>query len=195
MTSKQRIAILADWWPRACEVQGWRRDDREQRLEVVSQAVGRPITSFNDLDNGADIDKVKAHLGALAENVRATIELTPAGRDYGIRRRYLYLIRQHSRELAMGDRQSAMTYALKLAHDKFHQTAGINILEDLTTHQLLQLVMTLNARLSSKTRAAKNASLTSEETFPDQVEFSESPRSRASQRPVLNKSHASHHSR
>ena len=174
MTSKQRIAILADWWPRACEVQGWRKDDRPKRLEVVSEAVGRQITSFNDLDNAVDIDKVKAHLGMLAEDLDATAELTPSGADYGYRRRVYWLIRKHARPLG------GEPYILQLARDRFHLAAGFRTIEDLTTQQLHQLMMTLNARSHSKRRRAdlqirSNASLTSDETFPDQVEFAPVP--------------------
>ena len=151
MTSKQRIAILADWWPRACEVQGWRKDDRPKRLEVVSGAVGRQIESFNDLNNSDDIDKVKAHLGMLAEDLDATTELTPSGADYGYRRRLYWLIRKHARPLG-GD-----PYILQLARTRFHMAPGMNTIEDLATEQLHQLMMTLNARRSSKARAAKSA--------------------------------------
>ena len=171
MTSKQRIAILADWWPRAAEVQGWRRDDRAKRLEVVSEAVGREITSFNDLDNAVDIDKVKAHLGMLAEDLDATAELTPAGADYGYRRRLYWLIRKHARPLG------GEPYVTQLARDRFHLAEGFSTIQDLTTAQLHQLMMTLNARRHSKARIAKNASLTSEEQFPDQVEFKPDPES------------------
>ena len=165
MTSKQRLAILADWWPRACEVQGWRKEDRPQRLAIISEAVGRPVSSLNDLDNSADIDRVKAHLGGLAENIAAIAELSPAGADQGARRRYLWLIRQHGRALG-GD-----PYIRQLARDRFHIITGLAALDDLSTEQLRQLMMTLNARRHSKHRAAQNDSLTSEETFPDQVEF------------------------
>jgi hypothetical protein len=168
MTTKQRIAILADWWPRACSVQHWRRDDRPKRLSVISEAVGRQIGSLNELDNAADIDKVKAHLGALAEELDSAIELTPAGEDYGYRRRLLWLIRKHGMALSPSAPES---YVFALAHDKFHLTHGLSVLEDLTTDQLHQLMITLNARRHTKLKELSNQSYTSEETFPDQVAF------------------------
>ena len=119
MTSKQRIAILADWWPRACEVQGWRRDDREKRLEVVSEAIGRRIETFNDLNNSDDIDKVKALLGMLSDEIKSTVELTPAGEEFGYRRRLYWLIRKHARHLG------GEPYILQLARDRFHIVPGL----------------------------------------------------------------------
>jgi hypothetical protein len=184
MTSKQRIAILADWWPRACEAQNWRKDDREKRLAVVSQAVGREITSFNDLNNSSDIDRVKAHLGFLCDNVKATIETLPApqvelsagqGSQFktdtaGYRRRLFWLIRQHGRALSP---TAPEHYILSIAADRFHLVAGLRTLEDLTTPQLHQLMITLNARRHKKQSALSDQSYLSEETFPDQVEFQE----------------------
>jgi hypothetical protein len=169
MTTKQRIAIMADWWPAACAVQRWDRNDRSLRLQVVSQAVGRTIYTLSELDNAADIDQVKAHLKFLTDDLDGAGE--SGNPDPGDRRRYLWLIRRHSAALAIGDRQSAMSYALALARDKYRLAEGFSVIEDLTTEQLRQLMMTLWARLVAKRRASKNASLTSEEQFPDQVEF------------------------
>lgn len=39
MTSNQRTAIMADWWPAACRVQGWNSNDRDLRLRVLSLAL------------------------------------------------------------------------------------------------------------------------------------------------------------
>jgi hypothetical protein len=169
VTTKQRIAILADWWPAACQAQHWDPKDRPLRLQTISQAIGRTIYTMADLDNAADIDQVKAYLKLLADDLDGAHE--SGNPDPGERRRLLWLIRRHSAALAIGDRQSAMSYALALARDKYHITEGFSVLEDLSTEQLRQLMMTLWARLVSQRRAAKNASLTSEETFPDQVEF------------------------
>jgi hypothetical protein len=169
MTSKQRIAILATWWPRACDVQNWRPSDREKRLEIISEAIGRPISSMCELNNADDIDKVKAYLGMLAEDLDATAELTPAGAEYGYRRRLFWLIRRDARPLG------GEPYILALARDKFGLLPGWSTLEDLTTARLHQLMLTLHARQFSKGRQAKNASLTSEEQFPDETEFQEAP--------------------
>ncbi len=165
MTSKQRIAILADWWPKAADANHWPRNDRSKRLDIISQAVGRTITTMNDLDNAKDIDQVKAHLLALADNLHGAVELTPSGADYGYRRRLFWLIRTHALPLG-GD-----PYIWQLCRDKFHFAHGWNTIEDLTTHQLHQLMITLNARKHSKAKSDQNASLTSQESFPDDCEY------------------------
>ena len=174
MTSKQRLSILLDRWPAACRTQQWNPKDRDLRLHTISQAVGRPITSMNDLDNATDIDRVFAHLGILSERLAAIIESSPTGEDYGYRRRLYWLIRKHARPLG------GEPYILQLARDRFHLVPGLRTIEDLTTPQLHQLMMTLNARQHSSRRrqsAHSNESLTSEATSPDQVEFSPEPES------------------
>jgi hypothetical protein len=163
MTSKQRISILAHRWPAACDVQGWNPNDRPLRLRVLSEAIGRDIESMNDLNNDTDIDKIFAHLGMLSENLKRTVDLTPAGQENGYRRRMFWLIRKHSRQLG------GEPYVLALARDKFHLTEGLQSIEDLTTKQLNHLMMTLNARRQKKQH--QEESLSSEETFQDDVEF------------------------
>ena len=158
MTSKQRMSILLVRWPAAARAQGWDKNDRLKRLQVCSQAIGRWVKSMNELDNSRDIDAVYAHLGMLAQNVQATIETDHP--ELGDARRQKFLVLKFAQ--AMG-----WPYYNKIMRDKFGHTR----IDDLTLEQLAQLRDTLNARQHSKTRTAKNASLTSEETFPDQVAF------------------------
>jgi hypothetical protein len=162
MTTSQRMSILLHRWPEACRVQGWNKSDRDLRLQVISDAVGRPITTMNDLDNSADIDKVYAHLGKLADQVKATVETLPrpavtvsAGTNTveqpdteGLRRRYKWLI-NYKHGHALG----GIPYVLKLARDKFHLTEGLDTIDDLSTEQLHQLLITLAARKSRRSRA------------------------------------------
>jgi hypothetical protein len=166
MTTRQRITILADWWPAACRSQSWDKNDRSLRLRVISEAIGRQIESMGELNNSDDIDQVKAYLKHLADDIDGTAEM--GNRDPGDRRRYTWLIRRHGRALG------GEPYIRALARDRFHLTAGLatwDMWEKLDTEQLHQLMMTLWARLVAKRRAGRNASLTSEETFPDQVVF------------------------
>lgn len=95
MTNKQRITLMADWWPRACATQKWNRNDKALRLRVLSQAVGRQIASANELNTSKDIDAVKAHLLTLADNLPAAMD-TP---EQGKARRTLHLVRQLLAEL------------------------------------------------------------------------------------------------
>ncbi len=173
MTTKQRMSILVDRWPAACRSQGWNKSDRDLRLQVISAAVGRAIGSMNDLDNSADIDKVFAHLGRLADQVADTIETLPhhsvsvsagtAGtttqRDTaGYRRRLFWLIRKYGHALG------GEPYVLALARDKFHITTGLTTIDDLATRQLHQLMMTLAARKSALDRKSKAALSSVEES-------------------------------
>jgi len=67
MTAAQRIHLMANLWPAACDAQGWAVGDREMRLQVLGEAVGRPVGSASDLDRRSDFDKVVAHLNLLAK--------------------------------------------------------------------------------------------------------------------------------
>jgi hypothetical protein len=95
MTSNQRIALNAEWWPTACRAQGWKTSDRDRRLRVCAWAVSlkdptqldllnainsdrepaRILESTNDLDSKEDIDRVKACLLMLADDVEKTKEV------------------------------------------------------------------------------------------------------------------------
>jgi hypothetical protein len=119
---------------------------------------------MSDLDNAADIDQVKAYLKYLTDDLAGAYET--GNPDPGERRRYLWLIRRHGRAFSPHGE-----YVLALARDKYHLAEGFSIIEDLSTEQLRQLMMTLWSRLVAKRRASKDAGLTSEEQFPDQVEF------------------------
>ena len=156
MTTKQRMSILLDRWPRACRAQGWHPQDRDLRLQVIGHAVGRQVRTMNDLDNAGDIDAVYAHLGRLADNVARTIETLPtpavtrtvgprrsrvATQDTaGLRRRLLWLIDKFSKPLG------GEPYVLALAKDKYRVTPGLTTIEDIDAAQLHQLMMTLRSR-------------------------------------------------
>jgi len=145
------MAILLGWWPAACQAQHWNPQDRDLRLQTVSRAVGRPVSSMSELDNSRDIDQVKAYLKYLTDDLSGTIEV--GNPEPGERRRLLWLIRRHSGTLALPG-AAAESYALALARDEFHLTAGLATLEDLPTSDLHQLMMTLCARLSATGLAA-----------------------------------------
>lgn len=162
MTPKQRLSLLLDRWPAACHAQGWDKNDRPLRLRIISQAIGRWVKSMNELNATTDIDKLYAHLGMLVSDVQLTVETDHP--EFGEIRRQKHLVLH----LAL---QLGRPYADSIMRDKF----GHARLDDLTLPQLTQLRDTLNARRFSKARAAKNASLTSEEQFPDQVVFDPSP--------------------
>jgi hypothetical protein len=173
MTAAQRIHLMAELWPRACAAQGWRAGDRELRLRVLGEAVGRTLASASELDSTGDFDAVKAHLGFLAADLAATKEtLAP---EEGRARRLRAVIRRQLHELAGfgGDPQALL---VRILADKFaHGACDLApALEDLTAaptfrtdlrtgraregaSQLDQVVFTLARILSAKRRAAKEA--------------------------------------
>ena len=119
MTDRQRITLQADWWPAACRAQGWKTSDRNLRLRVCMWACSlenptqlelleainsdrqpvRWLDSTSDLDSKEDIDRVKACLGMLADNVKRTEEVGQP--QIGSARRKRDKIRSHLKCLAL----------------------------------------------------------------------------------------------
>lgn len=81
MTKAQRYTLLIDHrqhvslWTLACRANNWPKNDREFRLQKISEAVRRPITSTTELNNTGDIDRVFSFLKAAADNLDAVQEL------------------------------------------------------------------------------------------------------------------------
>lgn len=122
MTKSQRKTLMSKWWPDACRAQGWKPGDRVKRLDVISVALGRVITSANDLDNVEDINKVKRHLGKLASNLAHTVE--EVAPEIERARRLRYVIRGHVATLARHlGREGADKYLAAVIADKFSQGA------------------------------------------------------------------------
>lgn len=179
MTDHQRITLMADWWPKACTAQGWNKSDRARRMAALSEAVGRTITSANQLNTTTDVDKVKAHLGMLADDLKSTIETD--NEELGEGRRLRKVIRDQLKCLelylqpdsALRTPHSALAekYLAELIRDKFKHASRANplTLEDLDADviqitrngvrreipsQLNQIVMTLQRNLQTKRKAA-----------------------------------------
>ena len=138
MTGDQCKCLMAYWWPAACRNQGWDRNDRALRLEVLSEAVGRSLDTASALNSCGDIDLVKAHLGWLADDVGKTREKGDA--EPGERRRFLWLIRKHATAVY----EDAQLW--KLLGDRFGLTRTLDAIEDLSTGDLWELMITMDAR-------------------------------------------------
>lgn len=174
MTTEQRTTLMGYWWPAAAAAQGWDKNDRAKRLAVLSQAVNRPLSSASDLDNRADIDAVKAHLKSLTSNLAATIEtLDPT---IGEARRIRHIVRAEilpCLSLYESDPQGYLATIITdlIRWNKTDRPTRPPTLEDLdakpilarkgpchalrqSPSQLHQAMMTLNARLHSKRKAA-----------------------------------------
>lgn len=166
MTTPQRITLMADWWPKACRAQGWNKNDKAKRLEVLSAAVKRDVTSANELNATSDIDAVKAHLGMLASNVAATIETDRP--DIGRARRLRNTIGDQLKCLALYH-ENAPAWLASVIRDKFKHGSRVMPLtaDDLSAEpvyftdrktgkpreipsQLDQIVMTLSRAIQAK---------------------------------------------
>ncbi len=138
MTPTQRKSFFIQRWPAACQAQGWNPQDRDLRLRIVGQALGREVLSLNDLDNKGDVDRLFAHLGMLCDDVRATIETDRP--DLGAARRLRWKIAELVKVLGAA-------YVLRICRDRFHAA-----IDDLDAEQLRQLLITLSARAQAGAR-------------------------------------------
>lgn len=149
MTTKQRIKMMAEWWPAACAAQGWREGDRELRLRVMALAISfafqdqqefrealadfdnlythpkfRRIKSANELNETTDVDAVKRVLLMMGDNLKGADEV--AHPEHGQSRRFRDVLRDHMRCLAIYPLAQPMGMAgarrmvEELANDKFN---------------------------------------------------------------------------
>ena len=136
MTKDQRISLQAVRWPKACQAQGWQKDDRDLRLRVCMWAISlekpsllellnainsdrqppRQLDSTNALNNKDDIDQVFACLGMLADNLKKTEEVSRP--DIGAARRKRDVIRGHVKCLGLY-REHPRRLLAKLVSDMF----------------------------------------------------------------------------
>lgn len=159
MTTKQRIHLMAELWPNACQAQKWNRNDRELRLRVLSQAVGRPLKSASDINERDEFDAVKRHLLTLADNVSGAMR-TPAGDEA---RRTMTHVRELLRCLELYHDEPGIYVRTLLRGIKRGARVEIGGVEDLGVclrtatdgtakiSELEQFRRTLNARINGKT--------------------------------------------
>lgn len=167
MTEPQRIHLMAELWPRACQAQGWRAGERALRLRVLGEAVGRSLASASELNSTDDYDAVKAHLGMLCDNVAATVETDHP--ELGRARRLRVVIRCQLADLG-AYHENPQALLAKLIRDKFGSGWS---LDELTSDpiigmdraggvierasQLDQVMFTLARILTTKRKTAKLA--------------------------------------
>lgn len=148
MTTKQRITLMADLWPRACAVKGWNPQDRELRLKVLGQAVGRELESASEINNTNDFDNAKAFLLAIYRPADLESQVAIANMD---RTRLYFAIRKLAHEITPAEVRSyafESPYADAVMRDKY----GHNDPDRLSPEQLEQFRNTLAARLAAKRR-------------------------------------------
>ena len=153
MTKAQRYTLLIDspkrrhvsLWTKACQAQGWNKNDREFRIQKLSEAVGRPIESTTELNNTNDIDRVFAFLRACVDNLEAARELDNP--EMGESRRLRFKLEEVKSELRAFV-ENVPAYVAEIIKDKFNHgiSRRVEILteDDLSADQLHQLLITLN---------------------------------------------------
>jgi hypothetical protein len=135
-----------------------------------------------DLDSTADYDRVKAHLGMLADNVQATIETDHP--EIGQARRLRAVVRRRLAELREFHSDPEALLA-SLTRDKFGRAMGVDDLSPDSTwrtdrrsgqvreghSQLEQVLFTLTRIVSQKRKAARAAAVATPERDPDLEPF------------------------
>jgi len=125
MTKKQNAKFFGEYWPQVCEVKGWDPEDREQRLEFISLAIGRMIDSASEVDYLADYDKLKAECLALLDPTNLSAQLRQLRQDQNrLVRKIQWLqvpLLAAMEEGNFEDRNAAAErYVLAVMRDKFH---------------------------------------------------------------------------
>jgi hypothetical protein len=150
MTDRQRIFLMADLWPRACQTQGWSPNDRTARLREIGLALGRQIESANEIGTTQDFDRVKRHLQTLALNLRAAGETDADGRARRLRNKVIGYLAQIAPLIGQLE---AERYVEAIIADKFNHGQPGRSLHDLSAvpqgkhpSELDQLVITISAR-------------------------------------------------
>jgi hypothetical protein len=175
MTKRQRISLMAELWPNACQVQGWTEGDRELRLHVCSIAIAcdiRNIQQFraalfsdaplvsvlkttNDIDDDKEFTRVKGLLLMLADDLQGAHEVDNPHVNKA--RQMLHVINELVTCIGFYH-DNASAYVRQICRDKFNQpdlaslSAEPVVLRDgrRIPSQLQQLIITLTSRLHNK---------------------------------------------
>lgn len=142
MTKPQRIWLMADGaskrpglWALACRAQGWNEHDRDLRLNVLSEALRRPISGSGEINEREDFDAVKAHLQMLANKLQGAMEsLDPS---IGLARRLRNKVIAQVRCINLYD--DGERIAREIIRDKFHRgDIGVKEYEELPLPRILE---------------------------------------------------------
>lgn len=183
LLTKPQLSRFWRTWSRIIASRGWSPAEAEAQRKALLARAG--FSSLTLVDRTAGFDRLLAELAVLQDDLSRAHEASPAPTlslpaghgtqvqpdNPGTRRRLLYLIRRHASALG------GHAYLRALVRDRFGRDldAGMSGLDDLPTPDLHQLLITLAARHASHLQAGRNASLTSEESYPDQVDFPADP--------------------
>lgn len=172
--SKAQVAMFWRMWSKACQVQGWTRENGFAAAQTDAKrkdVLGRcGFSSLHDVDRSAGYGRVKAELESLAEKLAGAIESVKPELDEA--RRLHWRLNQDVLCLQLYLGEGSVAYVEAIARDKFDLprlkpvdldllgTAPIPRVEPRTgaliegPSQLLQLVMTVRARLGELRKIA-----------------------------------------
>lgn len=161
--------MMADLWPKAAAAQGWNKSDNEKRYDVFARVLGRiprhaaklaagEHISFNDFDQ-ADFDAVKAEMGHLADNLKATIETDhPAiGKERRLRHQIDELLRCLALYIERVDAYLRPILAAKFkGRTSIDDLSALPVLKDkgVGPSELMRCLMTLRQIVNQKRNAA-----------------------------------------
>lgn len=157
ITQNQRWTILKLWGD-LCKQRGWKANDRALRLRTFSDWIKRELPSLDDLGKMEECTVVLNQLHALVhDNVRAGLKADDARINQA--ESYRTVIREELLPCLSNYEADAGRYMVRVMEDKnrwwkLDQPIRAMLLNDLTAAQAKQLLMTLNARLHAKRRAA-----------------------------------------
>lgn len=163
ITTAQRNKLMIELWPKAAKAQGWKQSDRAQRMAVLSEAVGRPLESANDIGAHDEFSRVVDHLGKLAGDLPAAMR---DGHEVLTERdRLMWVIGEQRKQLGLYV-ESPSGYIEQVIRDKFNKGRWMERrqIEDLSNEagmpkvirghlieppsELKQLMMTLSGRIN-----------------------------------------------
>lgn len=154
LLSKAQVCWFWREWSKACSVQGWQGDEKEQRRREVLQEVG--FASLTMVDKTAGFDRLKARVMALQYRLEgATNEVFPANGDM---RRHLHLIRDRYLPALARLVPDPAAYVAEVCRDKFGHRAPWERLGDHPVtgpKRIQELLYTLSARVSALRRASE----------------------------------------
>jgi hypothetical protein len=137
--SVDQVPLFWRLWGAACRGQGWSGKEAIAKRKEVLAELG--FASVKHIDAAGGFDRVREHLEALAARVQNERP------DAGERRRLLWNIDQARAEL------SAAAYPAeflnKIFKQRFRVIAGVRLIGDLETEELLNLLRTLKNRLAT----------------------------------------------
>ena len=160
ISQAQRWKILK-LWTEYCRQRGWKASDRDLRLSTMGGWINRPLASLDELGKMEECTVVLNQLAALVhDDLKAALKADDASINQA--ESYRTVIREEILPCLANYEADPVAYMVSVMTDKnrwWKLDAPIRAmaLKDLTAAQAKQLLMTLNARLHAKRRAARHS--------------------------------------